>query len=107
MEINMHCVFIFSSDKDSNSIHIYDGQGNGEVLHILDKLHSAPVLVMCYNVNMETVISVDRKGILEYWQNSKHDFKFPQKLVNFDSKLDTSRCQKIQFDYILINYYKF
>jgi len=45
---------------------------------------------MCLNVAMETVISVDRNGILEYWQNSKYDYKFPQRLVNFDSKLDTS-----------------
>ncbi|XP_018803983.1 PREDICTED: peptidylprolyl isomerase domain and WD repeat-containing protein 1 [Bactrocera latifrons] len=78
------------SDKDSNNIVIYDGQGNGDVLKILEKLHSAPVVAMCYNLPFETVISVDKNGILEYWQNSKHDYKFPQKLVAFDSKLDTS-----------------
>lgn len=59
------------------------------MLHTLEKLHSAPVVAMCFNVAMETVISVDRNGILEYWQNSKNDYKFPQRLVNFDSKLDT------------------
>ncbi|CAD7014864.1 unnamed protein product [Ceratitis capitata] len=78
------------SDKDSNKIFIYDGQGNGDVLQVLDKLHSAPVVAMCYNLAFETVISVDKNGILEYWQNSKHDYKFPQKLVTFESKLDTS-----------------
>ncbi|XP_030386483.1 peptidylprolyl isomerase domain and WD repeat-containing protein 1 [Scaptodrosophila lebanonensis] len=78
------------SDADSNSIHIYDGQSGGDSLKILDKLHSAPVLAMCFNLAMETVISVDRNGILEYWQNCKHDYKFPQRLVTFDSKLDTS-----------------
>ncbi|XP_036345269.1 peptidylprolyl isomerase domain and WD repeat-containing protein 1-like isoform X1 [Rhagoletis pomonella] len=77
------------ADKDSSKICIYDGQGNGNVLHILDKLHSAPVVAMCYNLSFETVISVDKNGILEYWQNSKHDFKFPQKIVTFESKLDT------------------
>ncbi|XP_067632831.1 peptidylprolyl isomerase domain and WD repeat-containing protein 1 [Eurosta solidaginis] len=77
------------SDKDTNKIYIYDGQGNGDVLRILDKLHSAPVVAMCYSLAMETVISVDKNGILEYWQNSKHDYKFPQKLVTFESKLDT------------------
>lgn len=40
---------------------------------------------------MDTAISVDRNGILEYWQNSKFDYKFP-KHVNFDSKLDTGWC---------------
>lgn len=79
-----------SSDSESSRIHIYDGQGGGEALHTLEKLHSAPVVAMCLNVAMETVISVDRNGILEYWQNSKYDYKFPQRLVNFDSKLDTS-----------------
>ncbi|XP_014103571.1 peptidylprolyl isomerase domain and WD repeat-containing protein 1 [Bactrocera oleae] len=78
------------SDKDSNKIVIYDGQGNGDVLKILEKLHSSPVVAMCYNLPFETVISVDKNGILEYWQNSKHDYKFPQKLVAFESKLDTS-----------------
>ncbi|XP_075167285.1 peptidylprolyl isomerase domain and WD repeat-containing protein 1 [Haematobia irritans] len=78
------------SDKESNKIHIYDGQGNGDVLHTLDRLHSAPVIAMCYNVPMNCAISVDRNGILEYWLNSKYDYKFPQKHVTFDSKLDTS-----------------
>ncbi|TMW41763.1 hypothetical protein DOY81_013156, partial [Sarcophaga bullata] len=54
------------SDKDSNKIHIYDGQGNGEVLHVLDKLHLAPVIAICYNAPKDTAISVDRNGILEY-----------------------------------------
>ncbi|XP_061398370.1 peptidylprolyl isomerase domain and WD repeat-containing protein 1-like [Musca vetustissima] len=76
------------SDKDSNKIHVYDGQGNGDILHTLDTLHSAPVISICYNVPMDTAISVDRNGILEYWQNFKYDFKFP-KNVSFDSKLDT------------------
>lgn len=71
------------------------------MLHTLEKLHSAPVLAMCLNVAMDTVISVDRNGILEYWQNSKYDYKFPQRLVNFDSKLDTST---VQFENFPISY---
>ncbi|XP_022222723.2 peptidylprolyl isomerase domain and WD repeat-containing protein 1 isoform X2 [Drosophila obscura] len=78
------------TDAESNFIHIYDGQSGGQVLHTLEKMHAAPVVAMCFNVAMETVISVDRKGILEYWQTPKHDYRFPQRLVNFDSKLDTS-----------------
>lgn len=62
-------------------------------MYTLDKLHLAPVVAMCFNLAMETVISVDRNGILEYWQNSRHDYKFPQRLVTFDSKLDTSKNQ--------------
>ncbi|XP_001361848.2 peptidylprolyl isomerase domain and WD repeat-containing protein 1 isoform X2 [Drosophila pseudoobscura] len=78
------------TDAESNFIHIYDGQSGGQVLHTLEKMHAAPVVAMCFNVAMETVISVDRKGILEYWQTPKYDYRFPQRLVNFDSKLDTS-----------------
>ncbi|XP_034119896.1 peptidylprolyl isomerase domain and WD repeat-containing protein 1 isoform X2 [Drosophila guanche] len=78
------------TDSESNFIHIYDGQSGGQVLHTLENMHAAPVVAMCFNVAMETVISVDRRGILEYWQTPKYDYRFPQKLVNFDSKLDTS-----------------
>ncbi|XP_033254093.1 peptidylprolyl isomerase domain and WD repeat-containing protein 1-like isoform X2 [Drosophila miranda] len=78
------------TDAERNFIHIYDGQSGGQVLHTLEKMHAAPVVAMCFNVAMETVISVDRKGILEYWQTPKYDYRFPQRLVNFDSKLDTS-----------------
>lgn len=37
------------------------------------------------------VLSVDRAGILEYWTGPKQDYKFPSKLVSFESKLDTSK----------------
>lgn len=77
------------SDQDSNKIFIYDAQGTNTPLHILDKFHSKPVNVMRYNLTFETVISVDKGGILEYWQSPKHEYKFP-KSVLFDSKLDTS-----------------
>ncbi|XP_055919118.1 peptidylprolyl isomerase domain and WD repeat-containing protein 1 [Eupeodes corollae] len=77
------------TDKDSNKIYIYDGHGNGEALHVLDKLHLAPVVSICYNPAFSTVISIDKNGILEYWMNSKYDYKFPSKIVAFESKLDT------------------
>src|SRR4051794_36814554 len=35
-----------SSDKDSNTIHIYDGKGDGTPLHTVDKVHNHPVIVM-------------------------------------------------------------
>lgn len=82
---------IYSSEKDTNRIYIYDAQSDGNVLQILDKLHLAPVLVMCYNVPLATVISVDAQGIVEYWQNSNYDYKFPQHKVTFNSKLDTGK----------------
>ena len=34
------------ADKDSNSIHVYDGRGSSDVLHTFDKLHYNPVVMM-------------------------------------------------------------
>lgn len=77
------------SDADNGNISIFDAQGDGKVIQIIEKIHSKPVNVIAYNPIFETVISVDRAGILEYWQGHKHDFKFPERVVNFESKLDT------------------
>lgn len=78
------------TDAESPTIKIYDGQGTNTPLHIIENLHKKPVTVISYNAPAETVISVDKAGMLEYWQGQKHNFKFPDKLVTFESKLDTS-----------------
>lgn len=43
-----------------------------------------------YNIVFDVVISVDQNGILEYWHGPTLDYKFPSKVVSFESKLDTS-----------------
>lgn len=78
------------TDADSPKIAIYDAQGVSTPLYVLEKLHTKPVSVIKYNVHFEVVVSVDRAGILEYWTGPKNDYKFPSKIVSFDSKLDTS-----------------
>lgn len=78
------------TDADSPKIAIYDAQGVSTPLHVLDKLHTKPVSVIKYNVRFEVVVSVDRAGMLEYWTGPKNDYKFPSKIVSFESKLDTS-----------------
>ncbi|KAG4074671.1 hypothetical protein HA402_004542 [Bradysia odoriphaga] len=78
------------SDHDSAKIYIYDGQGTSTPLHVLEKLHTKPVCMIRYNVTFDVVVSVDQAGILEYWTGPKQDYKFPSKLVSFESKLDTS-----------------
>ena len=43
------------ADKDSNSIHVYDGRGSSDVLHTFDKLHNNPIVMMkviCSRLNM-------------------------------------------------------
>lgn len=42
-----------------------------------------------YNHIFNTVISVDRDGILEYWHGATGDYQFPEKVVDFEFKSDT------------------
>ncbi|KAH7956167.1 hypothetical protein HPB52_006599 [Rhipicephalus sanguineus] len=76
------------SDADTGKIYVYDGKGDEKPLHAIESLHKAPLSALRYNAKMETVVSVDKKGILEYWTGQRADFKFP-KCVRFESKLDT------------------
>lgn len=103
------------SEAESNKIYIFDGQGKSTPMHILEKLHSQPVVCMkvskgtfvcfkltltmvydsnhgCYlfqyNAAFSVVVSADKTGIMEYWTGPKTDYKFP-KTVKFESKLDT------------------
>ncbi|XP_055594558.1 peptidylprolyl isomerase domain and WD repeat-containing protein 1 [Uranotaenia lowii] len=82
--------YLAVADQDSNKISIYDGKGTNTPLHVLEKLHTKPVVLIKYNPVYEFTVSIDRAGILEYWLGARGDFKFPSKLVSFESKLDTS-----------------
>lgn len=76
------------SSSSSSCIQTYDATGDNKPIAVLDRLHSAPVVCMKYNAVYSTMISVDSKGILDYWMSHKYDYKFPH-IVDFDSKLDT------------------
>lgn len=76
---------------------VYHVQGTSEPLHVIEKLHSKPVSVISYNPSYGVVISIDKAGILEYWTGLKDNFKFPSKIVSFDSKLDTGMLNILQF----------
>lgn len=39
------------SSQESNKIFIYDGQGTNTPLHVLEKLHTKPVVIMKVNYN--------------------------------------------------------
>lgn len=52
---------------------------------------------MKYNSVYDVAISIDKIGILEYWTGHKTDYKFPSKIVHFESKLDTSK-----FNYFIL-----
>ena len=36
----------YRSDKDSGAIYIYDGRGGNDPLHVLEKLHYKPVILI-------------------------------------------------------------
>ncbi|XP_018329103.1 peptidylprolyl isomerase domain and WD repeat-containing protein 1 [Agrilus planipennis] len=77
------------ADAESSHIYIYDGRGTQDSpLKILDKMHMNTVILIKYNPPMDTTISVDKKGMLEYWSGLKVDFTIPR-CVSFESKLDT------------------
>ncbi|XP_072379062.1 peptidylprolyl isomerase domain and WD repeat-containing protein 1 [Diabrotica undecimpunctata] len=75
------------ADKATARIHIYDGK-DGKALTVFEKIHTSPVTLIKYNPKYDVVISADKKGMIEYWHGSKHDYDFP-KNIGFDSKLDT------------------
>ncbi|XP_055376555.1 peptidylprolyl isomerase domain and WD repeat-containing protein 1 [Condylostylus longicornis] len=112
LDFTPHCVeFIHSpgdaipalavSNKESNEISIFDAHGTNVAIKILDTFHKHPLSVMKYNNTFETVISIDSAGILEYWMNPKHDYKFPLKIVHFESKLDTSLYEFVKIKTIV------
>jgi peptidylprolyl isomerase domain and WD repeat-containing protein 1 len=57
---------IACSDSESNKVYIYDGKGT-DLVKVVDKFHSKPVYLMKYNSEYDCIISVDEKGIIEYW----------------------------------------
>nr|CAD7264167.1 unnamed protein product [Timema shepardi] len=76
------------SDADSNKVYVYDGQGTNVPIHVFERLHTKPVVIIKHNPVFEVAVSVDQAGILEYWAGPKLKYSFP-KCVTFESKLDT------------------
>ncbi|KAK2181195.1 hypothetical protein NP493_407g04016 [Ridgeia piscesae] len=75
------------AEAGSCCIHVYDGRGS-EAMETIERLHSQPVVIIRYNAIFETVVSVDKSGMLEYWTGPKYDYKFP-KNVEWEYKTDT------------------
>lgn len=104
---------IYSTEKDSSKIYIYDGRGTKEPLKVLSSLHDKPVTIIrvsqaaavtvvhfmfrdyctisyClqYNALFSAAISMDSSGMLNYWGGQRESYAFP-KCVQFESLLDT------------------
>ncbi|VDK79317.1 unnamed protein product [Litomosoides sigmodontis] len=76
------------SDSESGKIYIYDGKGEDKPIYVLEKIHSNPVKFIEYNPHFECAISVDTKGMLEYWSGPKREYQFPDN-VKWTYKTDT------------------
>jgi peptidylprolyl isomerase domain and WD repeat-containing protein 1 len=90
------CEFIYKLNEAKPTIAIAEHQKT--LIHILqldDKLkevklldfHLAPIRLITFNPQLEVAVSIDTKGIVEYW--STETYEFPKKKVKFEYKLET------------------
>lgn len=79
------------SDINSGSISIYNTESGSQTpLRTISSVHSTPVQCMCLNMHYGCVISIDFRGVIEYW--SVDTFEVSTKSnssVLFDYKSDT------------------
>lgn len=75
------------ASEEDNAILIFDGRCEKTIpLHTLRSVHRAPVITMAFNNAYNCVISVDNKGLVEYW---RPDDPFDQPEGVFDLKSST------------------
>ncbi|PCH40031.1 peptidyl-prolyl cis-trans isomerase [Wolfiporia cocos MD-104 SS10] len=77
------------SERETGTIRLYDGRGNGQPLETVDKLHRFPVHIMTYSDRYDTVISADEGGFVEYWQPSE-PFDLPKNVPGLWSYKSTT-----------------
>ncbi len=84
---------IVVSEVDNSCLRIYDMDGDdpSKVLTVLDHIHSYPVTHIALVSPAEVMISVDTKGLIEYWSNDSYQLVSCQncKSVNFRVKSET------------------
>nr|CDS33017.1 hypothetical transcript [Hymenolepis microstoma] len=85
------CAAIAIADRDSGAIHIYDARTKDTLLKTLDRLHASPVIAIAFCPELETVVSADTEGMLEFWSTQRHGFDAVQRppSANWTSKMDT------------------
>ncbi|KXZ54623.1 hypothetical protein GPECTOR_4g688 [Gonium pectorale] len=76
------------SDLNSGAIHIYDARSGSDAAVAVVQVHRAPVTAMRYNALLDTVVSADAKGFIEYWCGTSYGHPDGGR-VGWSSKLDT------------------
>lgn len=74
------------ADANSGLIRIYRSEGEQEAIADIG-IHSSPVKCLTLNIVMSTMISIDTKGVIEYWDVDA--FTLPEDRVSFTYKTDT------------------
>ncbi|XP_062509348.1 peptidylprolyl isomerase domain and WD repeat-containing protein 1-like [Corticium candelabrum] len=74
--------------KEESTVHVYDGRGDSQPLHVFATLHSKPCTFIKYNHVFDTVVSGDTNYMIEYWAGPTGDYTFPSG-VDFEFKTDT------------------
>ena len=81
------------AEESSHYLHIYDVDGDNpsKSLITLDRLHSHPVTNISLNRRAGVLVSVDRKGLIEYWSSDNYQLISNQnsKFVSFRLKSST------------------
>lgn len=77
------------TDIDTGAVHVFDSSDSKNALKVFDRMHRSPFTKITYSSVLDIAISVDSKGILEYWSGIQRNFQFPDSDVKFSSKLST------------------
>ncbi|KAF3898707.1 Peptidyl-prolyl cis-trans isomerase cyp15 [Trichophyton interdigitale] len=76
------------TSEEDNTILIFDGRCEKTTpLHKLNSVHRAPVISMAFNNAFNCVISVDNKGMVEYWRPDE-PFDKPEGVFDLKSSTD-------------------
>jgi peptidylprolyl isomerase domain and WD repeat-containing protein 1 len=56
------------SDRESGQISFFDARGDGKALQVANDIHKLPIVCMNYNPVFECMVTVDKSGLMEFWQ---------------------------------------
>lgn len=76
------------ADSNNSVIRIYKFDAVTDEPLAIISFHTAPLQCMKLNIPNAVVVSIDKKGIIEYWNVS--DYEFPSDKVAFRHKMDTN-----------------
>lgn len=84
---NLYCDRVAVADMDCGIIRIYKSTGVQEPIKTLD-LHFSPVRCMALNAQSNTVVSLDSRGVIEYWDTQTLELP-SSSVIKFSMKTDT------------------